>query len=504
MDVDDLLDSELQEELEGFSVPPLVMAEGQETNEDKLMREALLDGASRVSISTMLRRRSLVDVETDMLPPSPTVVKTLDFDDTASFDSESQYSEISCHTEDSFMASSPPPPSRLTKPNRVSSSSSSSSSRSKPVSSLPRAPSYAFGSSSSTTVPRTRPSSIPVPRESSLRARGTSTATSATSSSSSRTLSTPSSMVPTRASSVKSSKLPLKPAPSSAPISRSSADPKAPPRSSRSSTPAASPTYASGGKSGFGGSAASSDTGRPSRSNSVSSTKSAKAATTTTSSAIVSPPTLLRGKSMSQVSVAALFKVHFTTEAEIDDVLAMPPLRAIDSKGRIDQMDKYIRKLKYRLRELKMQRDAFSLACQGIERDLTDEHAATARAYATAKQELLHVSSRGSDDVARCGDRRGSAGEPSGPVDPSPSCLLLHPSSSKEVPDNEEEDQSVLNTLDSNMQEFVRNAMERSTSQMVAKYQALLAEKEHAQEAQLQTLREYYTHSMSSSTADAW
>ncbi|RHY85054.1 hypothetical protein DYB35_007419 [Aphanomyces astaci] len=182
----------------------------------------------------------------------------------------------------------------------------------------------------------------------------------------------------------------------------------------------------------------------------------------------------------------------------------MPPLRAIDSKGRIDQMDKYIRKLKYRLRELKMQRDAFSLACQGIERDLTDEHAATARAYATAKQELLHVSSRGSDDVARCGDRRGSAGEPSGPVDPSPSSLLLHPSSSKEVSDNEEEDQSVLKTLDSNMQEFVRNAMERSTSQMVAKYQALLAEKEHAQEAQLQTLREYYTHSMSSTTADAW
>ncbi|RHY51350.1 hypothetical protein DYB34_004628 [Aphanomyces astaci] len=167
-------------------------------------------------------------------------------------------------------------------------------------------------------------------------------------------------------------------------------------------------------------------------------------------------------------------------------------------------MDKYIRKLKYRLRELKMQRDAFSLACQGVERDLTDEHAATARAYATAKQELLHVSSRGSDDVARCGDRRGSAGEPSGPVDPSPSSLLLHPSSSKEVSDNEEEDQSVLNTLDSNMQEFVRNAMERSTSQMVAKYQALLAEKEHAQEAQLQTLREYYTHSMSSTTADAW
>ncbi|RHY73827.1 hypothetical protein DYB30_011816, partial [Aphanomyces astaci] len=167
-------------------------------------------------------------------------------------------------------------------------------------------------------------------------------------------------------------------------------------------------------------------------------------------------------------------------------------------------MDKYIRKLKYRLRELKMQRDAFSLACQGVERDLTDEHAATARAYATAKQELLHVSSRGSDDVARCGDRRGSAGEPSGPVDPSPSSLLLHPSSSKEVSDNEEEDQSVLKTLDSNMQEFVRNAMERSTSQMVAKYQALLAEKEHAQEAQLQTLREYYTHSMSSTTADAW
>ncbi|RHY30366.1 hypothetical protein DYB32_004370 [Aphanomyces invadans] len=269
-------------------------------------------------------------------------------------------------------------------------------------------------------------------------------------------------MLPTRSSSVKTastSTLPIKPPTTSSTPSLSSRTTgyKTPPpsRSSRLQSSPGSPTYANSGKApGFGSS--SSETGRLSRSNSTSSSKSLRAPSSQAPSpprSIVSPPTLIRGKSMSQVSVATLFKVHFTTEAEIEEVLSQPPLRAIDSKGRIDQMDKYIRKLKYRLRELKMQRDAFSLACQGVERDLTEEHAATARAYATAKQELLQHSS--APGVA-------------------------------------------------SSTEFVRNAMERSTSQMVAKYQALLAEKDHAQETQLQSLREHYTKSMSSSTADAW
>ncbi|ETV97079.1 hypothetical protein H310_09900 [Aphanomyces invadans] len=510
MDVDDLLDLELQQDLDGLSETsaPLFMAEGQETNEEKLMREALLDGASRVSISTMLRRRSLVDVETDMLPTSPSVVKALDFDDTASMDSESQYSEVSCHTEDSFMAS--PPTSRLMKPTRVSTSST----RSKPTSSLPKTTSFAFGSSSTSTVARTRPSAIPVPRESSLRNRSTITTTS-TAASTSRTSTT--SMLPTRSSSVKTastSTLPIKPPTTSSTPSLSSRTTgyKTPPpsRSSRLQSSPGSPTYANSGKApGFGSS--SSETGRLSRSNSTSSSKSLRAPSSQAPSpprSIVSPPTLIRGKSMSQVSVATLFKVHFTTEAEIEEVLSQPPLRAIDSKGRIDQMDKYIRKLKYRLRELKMQRDAFSLACQGVERDLTEEHAATARAYATAKQELLQHSS--APGVAS------STGEPSGPpatsipsADPAAVGADLSstaPSTNGSATSNTvlEDDNSVLKTLDSNMQEFVRNAMERSTSQMVAKYQALLAEKDHAQETQLQSLREHYTKSMSSSTADAW
>ncbi|KAF0717268.1 Aste57867_2395 [Aphanomyces stellatus] len=467
----------------------LAMAEGQETNEDKLMREALLDGASRVSISTMLRRRSLHDVESDMLPPpSPDIIKTLDFDDAASnADSESQYSEISCNTEDSF-ASTPTPTLKPPVKRMSSSTGAGKQPKSAPSSSLAKS-----SSSLSSSLSARRPSSIPVP---STRARASTTtsrlATSSSSTAAAAAASTGTTMPPARSSSMKLvSKLPMKASSSTSTTLASSSSFKTPEtkttaRTTRASTPSASPTYASVRSKIDSGQ-------RLTRSNSASSTKSFASGNGDASPprSVVSPPTLIRGKSMSQVTVANLFKVHFTTEDEIEAVLSQPPLRAIDSKGRIEQQDKYIRKLKYRLRELKMQRDAFSLACQGVERDLTEEHAATARAYANAKQELA-VAVAASPSMTR----PSSTGEPSGPVaatPPPPSTVTLL-----------DEDSTVLKTLDTNMQEFVRAAMERSTSQMVAKYQALLVEKEQTQEAQLATLREYYTKSMSTSTADAW
>ncbi|KAH9086407.1 hypothetical protein LEN26_020170 [Aphanomyces euteiches] len=502
--MDDALDTELRQEV---CAALANMAEGQETNEEKLMREALLDGASRVSISTMLRRRSMAEMDEDS-NSSPRVMKTLDFDDTASNDdSESQYSEISCNTEDSYMTGTGTPPKppikrALSKP-KISSSTSSMSKTS------------SYGSLSSSTSSRTRPSSIPVPRESTLRTRNTTTTTRPPVTTTAST---------TRSSSMKS-KLPLK----TTTASTSSADAK--PRS-RASTPSGSPTISSRKTviSDTASNSSSTSSRALPRTNSLpKSTKSTGSSSSLTSSptpsppmSVISPPTLIRGKSMSQVSVTNLFKIHFTSEDEIEAVLSQPPLRAIDSRGRVEQQDKYIRKLKYRLRELKMQRDAFSLACQGVERDLIEEHAATARAYAAAKQELANSAASaatlplGAIAVApvavtpvtiapQPSTMVSTTGEPSGPVAATPPPpTTTNTTANPPAPTSSLLLDEDLKTLDSNMQEFVRAAMERSTSQMVAKYQALLLDKEQAHEQQLQSLREHYTKSMSSSTADAW
>ncbi|KDO24488.1 hypothetical protein SPRG_10304 [Saprolegnia parasitica CBS 223.65] len=483
-----------------------LQGQGQGTEEDKAMTEALLEGATRVSIATILRRRASIgdaDALAATLPPprsmaEPGLCKPLDFSDTTS-----EYSEISWATDDSFAMSSTTddvkqspkaaePPKRTTKTTsrigtvaRGASSAipvrDTNASRSRASTTTARA---AAASTTASTKTREQRQSLPVgaTRASLLRAP---TAIAAIAPPAAATRATPPSSLPAavpRSASVRARTM-TKASPkgsgatsSAAAVKRGSIAAAVDLAFSKEPAPAKTP------------SARQPRLSLPSRlvPPSVVLTEPPPPPTVLpppTPAPLPSPPVLTRAfsssgnDSLDANTVRHAYKTIFTTEKEIEEALASVVPRSMDLKVRIESQDKYIRRLKCRLRDLHMQKEAFASTCQTIERDLTNVHAEAAQAFAALRQD------------------EPKAGEPSGPEASS--------SSTPSVLDHDEND-PVIKTLDSSMQEFVRTAMERNTQNIVAKYQAQWLEKEKAHELHLAQLRDHYTAQVSKVTHDAW
>ncbi|EQC33381.1 hypothetical protein, variant [Saprolegnia diclina VS20] len=488
-----------------------LQGQGQGTEEDKAMTEALLEGATRVSIATILRRRASIgdaDALAATLPPprsmaEPGLCKPLDFSDTTS-----EYSEISWATDDSFAMSSTTddfkqspkaadPPKRTTKTTsrigtvarggssaipvrdtnasrsrastttaRAAAASTTASTKSReqrqslPVgttrTSLLRAPTAIAAIAPPAAAARaTPPSSLPsaVPRSASVRAR---TMTKASPKGTAATSSSTSSSAAAKRGSIAAAvdlAFSKEPAPAKTPSARQprmSLPSRLVPPSVVLTEPPPPPTVLP----------------------------------PPTPAPLPSPPVLTRAFSSSgndshdANTVRHAYKSIFTTEKEIEEALASVVPRSMDPKVRLESQDKYIRRLKCRLRDLHMQKESFASTCQAIERDLTNVHAEAAQAFAALRQD------------------EPKAGEPSGPE----SSLS---STTPSVLEHDEND-PVIKTLDSSMQEFVRTAMERNTQNIVAKYQAQWLEKEKAHELHLAQLREHYTAQVSKVTHDAW
>ncbi|OQS05026.1 kinesin [Thraustotheca clavata] len=473
-----------------------MQGQGQGTEEDKAMTEALLEGANRVSLATILRRHSTLG-DSDAIPPqhtmaSPDLCKTLDFSDTTS-----EYSEISWATDDSFpMSSTTDEISKLPSPKAD-----------KPVKKQSR-----IG-----TIART--SAIPVRGDPSSRSRTSSSASKASTASTNSTKSREQrSSLPvgtTRASLLRApstiSAIPVPSRTSSPPSALPSAVPRTTSIRSRNVTKASPKgnikrgAIAAAAEMAFN--AKETTTTQPKRSErqprlSLPSRLVAPNIVLTEPppipAPVPSPPApaaspLHRTRSFSAgnenevMTVLHAYKTIFTTEKEIEEVLASTVPRSLDSKVRIESQDKFIKRLKNRLRDLNMQKETFSQTCQAIERDLTNVHAEAARAIAAlheAKEEQQHHHHHQS--------KPNDAGEPSGPEGATSSNS------------NPVEEDPLLRNLDGSMQEFVRAAMERNTLNIVAKYQAQFLDKEKAHEIQLQQLREHYTAQVSKVTHDAW
>ncbi|OQR83828.1 kinesin-like protein [Achlya hypogyna] len=452
-----------------------IQGQGQGTEEDKAMTEALLEGATRVSIATILRRRGSIGDHTEATPlasmTSPDLCKQLDFSDTTS-----EFSEVSWATDDSFATSA------TTEDVKASPTAADGTKTVRKTSRIG-------------TV-RGASSAIPVRDTNASRSRAASStaraaATAATAKAREQRQSLP---VGTTRTSLLRAPTAIAPPPTvSARAAPPTALPTAVPRSA--SVRARTVTKASPkGTAKRGSIAAAVDLAFAAKepAPAPAKTPSARQPRLSLPSRLVPPSVVLteppppvvpptpppaavasplpRSRSFSAgnetdvSTVLHAYKTIFTTEKEIEEALASVVPRSMDPKVRIEAQDKYIRRLKCRLRDLHMQKDSFAQTCQAIERDLTNVHAEAALRVDEPK-----------------------AGEPSGP----------------EAPPTLDDD-PLLRTLDSSMQEFVRAAMERNTQNIVAKYQAQWLDKEKAHELHLQQLREHYTAQVSKVTQDAW
>jgi len=218
---------------------------------------------------------------------------------------------------------------------------------------------------------------------------------------------------------------------------------------------------------------------------------------------------------------------HFTSEKEVEEVLNSHAhsTRSLDMKVRIEQQEKYIRRLRGRLRELSRQKDSFYTECLVFERDALEKQSETAYSRTTilsecqqlkqkiqvmqkqqnvtnlpvivenSTPEKIQSKSEEESKPPQEAEKKISDDEEKKLPEPEIQENIRERSSSVQT-HGEDEDEAFVAKLDTKLQQYVRNAMKVASQKLEDKWIARLTEQTNEHENALTAMRERCSESV--------